>query len=172
MFSTAPSLAINVVLDLFKNDDDKAAAILRELKDVKSYHADLLDRMLASPKLAALIPDVFANCFDTFPAEALRCCIASADVNQDTLLCRLGSTSNPLHRSEHAELMRRVLESPMNLHHYRFVAAMLTSHTRHDVLTLLAGTNCPQEDRWLWFVREVEAARGERLINEAGRILH
>jgi hypothetical protein len=106
------------------------------------------------------------SCFD--PAEALHRCVASPNVDQNTLLFRLGSTSNPLHRSVHAELMRRVLESPINLHHNRYLANMLRGHTRHDVLALLKSTISPDEDNAIWLVREVESARGERLIDEAG----
>jgi hypothetical protein len=140
------------------------------LKNVKSYHAELLNRMLSVPKLAALVPDVFANCFDTFPAEALQRCVASPNVNQETLLFRLGATSNPLHRSVHAELMQRVLSRPIDLHHYRYVANMLKAHTRYDVMALLEKTISPDKDNSIWFVREVETARGERLINEAGHL--
>ncbi len=168
MLSSSPDLAVEVVLQHFPGDDDKAAAVLKVLKDVKSHHAGLLDRMLATPKLAALIPDVFASCFDTFPVEALHRCIISPDVNQDTLLFRLGATSNPLHRSVHAELMQRVLKLPANLHNYRYVANMLKAHTRYDVVALLERTISPNEDGAIWFVREVETARGERLINEVG----
>ena len=168
MLAPSPDLAIEIVLQNLRDSDDKAAAVLRALKDVKSYHAELLNRMLATPKLAALIPDVFVNCFDTFPAEALHRCIASPDIKQDTLLFRLGATSNPLHRSVHAELIQRVFKHPMNLHHYRYVANMLKAHTRYDVMALLEKTISPNEDNAMWFVREVETARGERLINEAG----
>ena len=143
MLSSSPHLAIEVVLKHLQSDDDKAAAVLGALKDVKTYHAELLNRMLATPKLAALIPDVFANCFDTFPADALHRCIASPDIKQDTLLFRLGATSNPLHRSVHAELMQRVLKDSMNLHHYRCVANMLKAHTRYDVMALLERRSLP-----------------------------
>ena len=170
MLSSSPELAIEVVLEHFQSDDDKAAAVLGALKDVKSYHAKLLDYMLATPKLTVLIPNVFANCFDTFPAEALHRCVASPDVNQETLLFRLAATSNPLHRSVHAELMQRILSRPINLHHYRYVANMLKAHTRYGVLALLANAISPHEDNSIWFVREVEIARGERLIDEAGHL--
>ncbi|MGA8171514.1 MAG: hypothetical protein WB816_11900 [Methylocystis sp.] len=170
MLSSSAELAIEVVLQHFQDDDDKAAAVLNALNDVKSYHAQLLNRMLATPKLAERIPSVFASCFDTFPAEALHRCLASPNIDQNALLFRLGSTSNPLHRSVHAKLMQRVLESPINLHHYRYLANMLRGHTRHDVLALLKSTTSPDEENAIWLVREVESARGERLVDEAGRL--
>ena len=122
MLSLSPDLAVEVVLTHLKGDVDKGAAVLRALKDVRSYNAELLDYMLAVPRLAELIPGVFASAFDTFPVAALHRCIASPDIDQNILLFRLGSTSNPLHRSVHAELIQRVLAGPVDLHSDRYVA--------------------------------------------------
>ena len=170
MLSLSPDLAIEVVLNHLKGDVEKSTAVLRALKNVTSYNADLLDYMLSVPKLAELVPSVFAAAFDTFPVAALRRCIEFPDINQDTLLFRLGATSNPLHRSVHAELIRRVLANPMDLHRYRYVANMLRGHTAEDTDALLRNAEGVGGDNWLWLVREVEAARGERLINEAGEL--
>lgn len=46
---------------------------------------------------------------------------------------------------------------------------MLRSHTRYDVVAILKETLSLSESNAMWFVRTVEAARGERLIEEAGR---
>ncbi len=171
LLSVSPDLAIWFVLQHCQNDDDKAGSVLNALKGVKFYHAGLLERMLSAPKLAPLIPNVFADCFDTFPASALHRCINSAHVDQSTLVFRLGSTSNPLHRSVHAQLIRRVVEDPINLHNSRYVASMLRGHTRHDLLALLKSTVILGSDNWIWFVREVEIAFGQRLISEDGVLL-
>lgn len=170
MLSSSPELAIEIVLKHLQSEDNKAAAVLDALKNVKSYDAELLNRMLATPKLAALIPKVFANCFDTFPSEALHRCTASPNINQEVLLFRLASTSNPLHRPVHVELMQRVLGGAINLHHYRYVANMLKAYTHYEVMALLEDAVYPKNDNSVWFLREVENARGERLINEAGRL--
>jgi hypothetical protein len=170
MLSFSPDLAIEVMLNHLKGDVEKSTAVLRVLNNVTSYNADLLDYMLAFPKLAELIPGVFAGAFDAFPVAALRRCIESADINQDILLFRLGATSNPLHRSVHAELIQRVLADPMDLHRYRYAANMLRGHTAEDTDALLRNAEGVGGDNWLWLVREVEAARGERLLNEAGEL--
>jgi len=170
MLSLLPDLAIEVVLSHLKSDAGKSASVLAALKDLSSYNADLVEYMLSVPKLTELIPSVFANAFDTFPVEALHRCIESPCINQETLLFRLGTTSNPLHRSIHAELIHRVLNAPTNLHHYRYVANMLRGHTTEDTDSLLRNAEGVGSDNWLWLVREVEAARGERLINEAGEL--
>jgi nucleoside phosphorylase len=170
MLSLLPDLAIEVVLSHLKSDVGKSASVLAALKDLSSYNADLVEYMLSVPKLTELIPSVFANAFDTFPVEALHRCIESPCINQETLLFRLGTTSNPLHRSIHAELIHRVLNAPTNLHHYRYVANMLRGHTTEDTDFLLRNAEGVGSDNWLWLVREVEAARGERLINEAGEL--
>ncbi|MGD0109796.1 MAG: hypothetical protein ABSC06_38100, partial [Rhodopila sp.] len=170
MLSLSPDLAVEVLLNRLKGDVAKSAAVLEALKDLRSYNNDLLDYMLAVPKLAALIPSLFATAFDTFPVAALQRCIASPDIDQNILLFRLGATSNPLHRSVHAALIQRVLHEPTNLHHSGFVANMLRGHTAEDTDSLLRDAEGSGGDGWLWFVREVESARGERLINEAGKL--
>lgn len=170
MLSSLPELAIEVVLRHLPDNDDKAAAVLNNVHGVESYHSELLSRMLASSQLAALIPRVFADCFDTFPAEALHRCISSPYIDQATLLFQLRSTSNPLHRSVHAEIMTRILDRPLDLHACRYIASMLRGHPRHDVLALLGSRLHAEEDSWLWLVREVETARGERLVDEFGRL--
>jgi hypothetical protein len=169
MLSSLPDLAMELVLEHFRTDDEKAHALLSAIRGVNSYHAGLLDRMLASDRLASLIPEVFQNCFDTFPADALRRCLDSPHIKQDILLWRLGASSNPLHRSVHVELINRALKEPMNLHHYGYIAGMLRSHTRYEVIALLEETVSPSESNAMWFVRTVEAARGERLISEIGK---
>jgi nucleoside phosphorylase len=168
MLARLPDLAIEIVLNHIKSDLEKSTAVLEALKDLKSYDADLLDYMLSVPKLAKLIPGVFADAFDTFPVEQLDRCITSSDIDQEALLFRLASTSNPLHRPVHAKLISRVLDAPMNLHHARYVASMLRGHTSEDTILLLSNAHGMGGDNWLWLVREVEAARRERLINEDG----
>jgi hypothetical protein len=170
MLSPSPDLAVEVVLNHLKDDVEKSVAVLKALKDVRSYNADLLDYMLAVPKLAELIPGVFASAFDTFPVAALHRCMASPDIDQNILLFRLGATSNPVHRLVHADLIQRVLTGPVDLHHDRYVANMLRGHTAEDLDSLLRNAEGVGGDGWLWLVREVEAARGERLINEAGEL--
>jgi hypothetical protein len=171
MLTSLPDLAVSFVLEHLQSDDEKAATVLRQLRGLTTYSEPLLDRMLAVPALAALIPEIFASCFDAVPAAALRRCLASSQINQEMLLFRLSATSNPLHRSVHVELIQRALASPLNLHHFRCIASMLRGHSRHDALSLLEDAPRSDENAWIWLVREVEAARGERLINEAGHLL-
>jgi hypothetical protein len=169
MLSSLPDLAIELLVEHFRSDDDKAYAVLSAMRGVNSYHAGLIDRMLSSDRLAPLIPEVFANCFDTFPADALRRCVDSPHIKHDILLWRLAAGSNPLHRTVHVDLIKRTLRDPINLHHYTQLAGALRSHTRFDICSLLQKTVSVSEGSGMWFVRAVETARGERLIDEAGR---
>jgi hypothetical protein len=170
MLSLSPDLAVDILLNHLRDDVEKAAEVLEALalKGVKSYDADLLDYMLAVPRLAKLIPNLFQSAFDTFPAAALHRCLASPDVDQNFLMFRLSATSNPLHRSVHAELIHRVLAGPIDLHQARYIAHMLRGHTDEDANSLLRNAGGLGGDSWLWLVREVEVARGQRLINEQG----
>lgn len=58
------------------------------------------------------------------------------------------------------------------MHHVRYVADMLRAYSREEVLHIIDAAPHGREDCWLWFVRSVEAARDERLIDENGTIRH
>lgn len=170
LLALTPEFAIEYVVHHL--DDNRAAAVLKSLKVVASYNAPLLDRMLAVPALAALIPQVFAESFDLFPIEALQRCIASDDINQEVFLYQLAATANPLHRAVHEELLERVLACPPKWHDLRHVADMLRAYSREEVLNIIDAAPYAREDGWFWFVSLVEATRGERLINEEGAVRH
>ena len=170
LLALAPKFAIEYVVHHL--DDKRAAAVLSALKGVATYSAPLLDRMLAVPALAALIPQVFAEGFDLFPINTLRRCITSGDIDQGSLLYRLAATANPLHRAVHEELLERVLACPPKWHDLRHVADMLRAYSREEVLQIIDAIPHGREDCWFWLVRMVEVARGERLINEYGAIRH
>lgn len=170
LLALAPELAIEYVVHYL--DDERAVAVLKALKGVTVYSAPLLDRMLAVPALAKLIPQVFAESFDLFPIDALRRCIESGDVKQESLLYRLAATANPLHRAVHEELLERVLSCSPRWHDLRYVADMLRAYSREEVLQIIDAAPHGREDCWFWFVRLVEATRGERLINEDGGVRH
>jgi nucleoside phosphorylase len=168
MLASSPDLAISFVLGEFRNDPRRAAAVLTALSGVKSFSKPLFDHMLASPALAKLIPSVFAGAFDTFPAADLQQCLDAPEIDQDVLFFRLGASSNPLHGSVHAALIGRILAEPIDLHKARYVANMLRGHTDEDVRSILAKVPSVGGGGWLWLVREVEVARGQRLITESG----
>jgi len=168
MLALSPDLAIDYVVHHL--DDERAAAVLKAIKGTAAYSAPLLERMLAVPALATLVPQVFADGFDLFPVEALQRCIESGDIDQNSLLYRLASTVNPLHRAVHEELLARALDGSPKLHDLRCVADMLRAYSREEVLHIIDSAPHCREDCWFWFVRSVEMARGERLINEEGAI--
>ena len=170
LLALTPELAIEYVVNHL--DDKRAAAVLTVLKGVAAYNAPLLDRMLAVPALAVLIPQVFAESFDLFPIDALRRCIASSDIDQENLLYRLAATANPLHRAAHENLLERVLTCSPKWHDLHHVADMLRAYSREEVLQIIDAVPHSREDCWFWFVRLVEATRGERLINEDGSVRH
>lgn len=172
MLASLPDLAVEFALAHLQQDDRKAMAVLRELRGLMTFNAALFDRMLAVPALAALVPDVFADCFDTFPTAALQRCISCPHIDQEMLLFRLSATNNPLHRPVHAELIQRALDRPVDLHQFRHIANMLRGYSHHDVVALLEAASLSDEDKWIWLGREVEVVRGQRLINEVGHLRH
>ncbi|PTV64338.1 MULTISPECIES: hypothetical protein [Pseudomonas] len=170
LLTLTPELAIECVVHHL--DDNRAAAVLKSLKGVTAYSTPLLDRMLAVPSLAELIPQVFAESFGLFPIDALERCITSGDIDQKSLLYRLAATANPLHRAIHEGLLERVLACPPEWHDLRHVADMLRAYSREEVLQIIDAVSYGRKDCWFWFVRLVEATRGERLINEDGAVRH
>ncbi|MDP9939369.1 hypothetical protein [Ectopseudomonas alcaliphila] len=168
LLALSPDLAIDYVVH--NPSDERAAKVLGALKGSVAYSAPLLDRMLAVPALAALVPQVFAEGFDLFPIDAIRRCIASGDIEQHSLLHRLAATANPLHRAVHEELIKRALECSPKWHDLRYLADMLRAYSREEVLQIIDAAPHGRDNTWLWFVRLVEATRGERLINENGAV--
>ncbi|PCC99182.1 hypothetical protein [Halopseudomonas pelagia] len=170
LLAHSPELAIDYALNHL--DDDRAAAVLKALKGAAAYNPKLLDRMLAVPALAALIPQVFSEGFDLFPVDALRRCIRSGDIDQEILLYRLAEKANPLHRAVHEELLERALSCSYKCLELRHIADMLRAYSRAEVLQIINAAPHGREDCWFWFVRWVEARRGERLIDEEGAVRH
>lgn len=167
VLASRPELATEIVLDQFGADDRKAEAVLQSLKGIRLFNARLFRRMLSSAKLSKLALDVFKDCLDTFPVSALLELLRSPEVKQDLLLVYLGKTSNLAHREAHAEVIRRVRSEPTNLHHCGYVADMLRSYPRHEVLELLKDTTAPEEENSIWIVRQVERVRGQCLLDES-----
>lgn len=167
MLALVPEIAIGFVIGFFEQDKTKAEAVLNVLT-LKDYNAEILDRMLTEPSLAALVPKVFSNAFDAFPAEAIQHCLDNPHIDQEMLLFRLSFTSNPMHRPVHASLISRVLKTSPKFHHFRYVANMLRSHTTYEIKRLLSECDSRGYDNWIWLLREIEIARSERLVDEEG----
>ncbi|MFW1745511.1 hypothetical protein ACG9XW_04685 [Acinetobacter guillouiae] len=171
MLALAPDLAIEFTLNELKNDEDKAFAVLKTINDLKSFNEPLFEFMISSSRLATHIPYIFANCFDTFPDNALQQCLNSSYIDQKILLFKLSSTNNPLHHYQHIELIKRTLEEPTNLHSYQYIANMLTAYSRSEIIDILKSVIQKNDNNSLWLIREIEMIRAERLIDEFGKIL-
>jgi hypothetical protein len=165
-----PDLAKELVLSHLATEPLKCEKILSVL-ELAAYDAALLSLMLAKEKLAALIPKVFARCFDTFPAEALQACVDHTAINQDMLLYRLTNASNPLHATVLGQLIKRQLRAAPNLYHHRYLAGALAAYSRFEILNLFETCLSGRSDSALFLIREVEQVRGERLIDEAGGLV-
>ncbi|MDU9403385.1 hypothetical protein RTH46_12910 [Pseudomonas sp. zfem004] len=161
----SPELAIDFVLR-YVDDGERLISILKLLRGA-SYNADLLNRMLVTPEMAKLIPDVFEG-FDSFPVSALRRCIESEYIDQSKFLYRLAATANPMHRPVHEELLAKMLINSPRPHEMQYFAGMFKAYSREEVLQIIEAAPCLLEDCWFWFVHLVEVARGERLIDEDG----
>jgi hypothetical protein len=170
-FKYDSDLGTELALQEFAEDDAKAKAVLEHTEPFTHYDQALFERMVGIPTLVPLIPALFADAFDTFPEAQLQKFIACFTGGDSTLYWRLGHSSNPLHKSIHTALMAKILAAPRDIHNYRALANMLRSYPRHAVEDILAPPIFQKSDDALWFVREVEDARHERLLDEAGQWL-
>lgn len=171
MLGDFPELAIEFVLKHFGTGDQRSVDIMQALKSLKSFQSDLFFQMLSVPKLAALIPGVFAECLDTFPENALSAAIHCPHIQQNDLLYKLSVTSNPVHKSVHIALMKRVLSCDINIHHYGYIANMLRAHPRHELIRIFEEEVDLVEDNSLFFIRQVEMSRKELFLQEDGFLL-
>jgi len=170
-FEYASELAVRLVLTDLASDDNMAKSILGAIKPLPRYEPVLFERMIASALLAPMIPHLFSDVVDMVPVENLRQIIASPYVKFEDLLWRLSKTSNPLHKPLHVELIARVLNDPMNLHHYRYIGQMLRSYPRDEVREMIRPVVAHGREQAHWMLREIESARRERLVDEAGQLL-
>jgi hypothetical protein len=170
-FKYDPALAVKIVSATAAVDDDTASKIMGDLEPLKQHEPALFSRMISSETLAKQIPALFSEVFDMMSVDDLRRLVTSSYFNLDILLWRLSKASNPLHKNVHVELMERVLTDPPNLHHYRYIGDMLRSYSRDEVRAILRPVASRDQDSARWLIRQVEVARRERLIDEAGELI-
>lgn len=174
-FALVPEVAIPTVVSALASDDEKAKRILERQPAVQSFDGALFERMIDSESLVPLIPRIFAELFDTFPASALERLVRSPIIKQDDLFYALRSASNIAFKAAHLILIERVLANPTDIQRIRFVANMLRSYSREEVVEMLRALPHVEsqvaEDSKLWLWRETGNARGELLIDEGGNPL-
>jgi hypothetical protein len=172
ILARCPAVAIIAVIHKFSDNNINQQLILLRLK-VSEFHDELFNVMLAKSSMARLIPDVFSDCFESFPESAVMAAMRCPGIDQDKLSYSLSHSSNPLHRRAHVELIIRELHKSNPTCNYKKVANLLISHPKHDLINLLkeaffaAGVDTKDESA-LCLIRQVEEVKGELLITEAG----
>jgi hypothetical protein len=170
-FRYAPDVAVRVVLDDLAADDATAKQVLEAIPPLERHDPALFSRMIASSTLAPVLPNLFSQVFDTMSAEEIRQLTASPYIQFEILIWRLSKDNNPLHKEIHKELMLRVLNEPMNLHHYRNVGDMLRGYSRDELCEMVHSIVARRDERAHWLIRQIEYVRRERLISESGELL-
>jgi len=172
ILSKCPEVAIIAVIHKFSDDNIKQQLILLRL-EVNTFHDELFNVMLAKSSMARLIPDVFRNCFESFPESAVMAALSCAGIDQDKLSYALSHSSNPLHRRAHAELILREFHKSNQTLDYKKTASLLRAHPKYELINLLkevfliAGLDT-MDEKALCLIRQTEEVRGELLITEAG----
>jgi hypothetical protein len=110
--------------------------------------------------------------FDTVPDAALQRALDAPGVNFNELVRSMAASSSVTHIAVHRLIVRRVLETTVDLFVYRKLGKMLRVHARESVLEILKNAIPEMTGDALWLVREIEAARGELIVNEQGTWLH
>jgi hypothetical protein len=83
----------------------------------------------------------------------------------------LAASSTPAHSAFHKAIIIKVLSQPLDLFRYREVAKILRVHPRESLFGLLKSVIAETATNEMWLVREIEAERGELLVNEGGKWL-
>jgi hypothetical protein len=169
-----PELALPVVVEMFKGDDDKAKRILERQPLLSSFDSKLFERMITSETLAPLIKRVFADVFVEFPLADLKRFVECSFVKQDEVEYALRFATSVEHKTVHCMLIERVLAAVTDIQRIRSIANMLRSYSRGEVVEILR--ELPRQDTLLfqdnlhWLCREVGNVRGELLVDEGGNL--
>ncbi|AVX26199.1 Uncharacterized protein ALO42_01115 [Pseudomonas syringae pv. atrofaciens] len=172
ILARCPAIAILAIIHKFSDNNINQQLILLRL-EVSAFHDDLFNLMLTKSSLARLIPDVFGDCFESFPESAVMAAMHCPGIDQEKLSYSLSHSSNPLHRGAHVELIIRELKNSNPTYNYRKAANLLSSHPKHDLINLLkeafltAGVDTKDESA-LCLIRQVEEVKGELLTTETG----
>jgi len=168
-----PNLVIRLMVDHYWRDDSVSKQILEHMVNPRiSYQSAFYERLVGSEILAGLIPKLFAQSLDTVPDAALRRALDAPGINFQELVRSIAASSSVTHITTHWEVIRRALAATVDLFTYRELAKVLRVHSRESVLEILKNAIPEMTSDALWLVREIEAARGELLVNEQGTWLH
>jgi hypothetical protein len=170
-FRYAPDVAVRVVLSDLTTDDNVAKQVLEAVQPLERHDPALFSRMIGSSVLAPLMPNLFSEVFDAMSGEEIRQLVSSPYIKFETLIWRLSKDTNPLHKQVHTELIERVMNEPLNLHHYRNVGDMLRGYSRDELREMVRPIVARGDENAHWLLRQIEYVRRERLINEAGELL-
>lgn len=161
-------LAVKLVLGPLRSDKGAVMEIMSQIEPLTAYDAELYDLLVANPELAALVLKVFSGAFDTFPEASLLRAVTASGIGFDALLRALATASSPSHLGLHKALIEKLLNEPLDLFKYREMAKILRAHPTAELLVLLKNVIRAMTANEIWLIREIEAARGELLINEQG----
>lgn len=141
---------------------------MSKLKPFNNFNYELFHRMISSKLLAPLIPSLFSEVLNALPVEILQKLIDSKYIKFENILWQLSNTSNVDHKKIHIQLLKKIIKDDINIHYFSYVGNMLRSYSREEIFDILNTIYKPQSDNFLFFVRELENIRQERLINENG----
>jgi len=168
IISYKPEFAIELVLSEYKKNDIKSKEILSKLKPLNNFNYELFNRMISSELLAPLIPALFSEVLNSLPVEILQKLIDSKYIKFENILWQLSNNSNVDLKKIHIQLLKKIIKYDINIYYFSNVGNMLRSYSREEIFDILNTIYKPKSDNFLFFVRELENIRQERLINENG----
>jgi len=155
-------------LSEYKKNDIKSKEILSKLKPLNNFNYELFNRMISSELLAPLIPALFSEVLNSLPVEILQKLIDSKYIKFENILWQLSNNSNVDLKKIHIQLLKKIIKYDINIYYFSNVGNMLRSYSREEIFDILNTIYKPKSDNFLFFVRELENIRQERLINENG----
>ncbi|MBK8999607.1 MAG: hypothetical protein IPM35_28135 [Myxococcales bacterium] len=165
------ALIVPVLLSNFEEDPETCTKLIADAGGVGQFHSAFVEHLLADAGRAALIPKLFAACLDTFPEQVLIRALDTPGFDFRGFLRGIAGSSNPAHLSLHAAIVRKAVDTGLDLWAYRDVAQALRVHVRAELRAVLQEATVQGSENGTWLIREVESACGELLVNERGEWL-
>lgn len=158
------SRIVPTLLKRFEAGDSTVVELIKTAGAVSSFHQGLVDHLFSSGESGS-IPTLFAECLDTFPEAVLLRLIEMPTVDDRVLGRALADRPSPSHAHAHAALVKRALAKPIDIWLLRDLARLFRVYPKETLAGMLESV-CVQSGDRIWFIREVEVATGQLLLNE------
>lgn len=169
MLGSIREIAVPVILAGFEGNEREYVKLLEACGGRVPYYDDRVVRYLLDKENGPkVIFELFSPCLGAFPEEVLIGLLDANGVELSTYVRHLAASGSPVHRTLHAKVIRRTLDSPFDEGLHRYTAQLVSVHPRNSLMQLVNQTIKTNVAADLWLIREIERASGQLLIGESG----